>query len=220
MILHHASPLHRELIVEQIWPGINPERANVNFRNTATRLRQAFAQALDNRIPKHAIFVFRNKRYQILEGVKIQLDIEDCSALLKAADRLEAPDSRAELISQAMALYRGDFLPEIYDAWADPLRRGLRENILNHLHWLAGHTMRTGNYPACLSVCDKYLSMDPYSEEITCLCMQALARMGQTTSIKNRYEQLKRKLEKELGTKPSDQTQELYQALTGGAPGR
>ncbi len=218
MTVNRDVPVHREMILEQIWPGLDPDRANVNFRNTATRLRQALVSALNGQLSKDCIFVFKYKKYHLLAGARIQLDTEDFEALLKEANHIESSDAKAQLIFRALNLYRGDFLPEIYDPWTDPLRRRLRENLLNHLHWLAGHTARVGDYQSCVTVCEKYLALEPFSEEITCLCMRVLARLGQISGVKARYERLKRTLRQELRANPSAQTQELYRSLVGAEP--
>lgn len=218
MALNHETPLHREMILEQLWSGMDLKQANVNFRNTATRLRQAIFTALNHHVHKNNIFVFRNKKYQLLDGIKLHLDIDDFETLVKEAEHQESPDARARLIFRAMELYRGDFLPEIYETWSDILRRRLREKLLNHLQWLAQHTAKINDDQACVTVCDRYLSLEPFSEEIVSLCLQALAHLGQKSSIKSRYENFRRLLQKELRTTPSNQIHELYCSLIGSLP--
>jgi ATP/maltotriose-dependent transcriptional regulator MalT/two-component SAPR family response regulator len=213
MAIHRSAPVHREMILDQVWPDLDPARANVNFRNTATRLRQALACALNGQLAKDDIFVFRHKKYQLLAGAQLILDTEEFENLLKEAHQIDLPETKARMIGRAIDLYHGDFLPENYDAWADTHRHRLRENLLNNLHWLAGYAARSGDYPTCIAACEKYLNLEPYSEEITRLCMQVLVRLGQVSAIKIRYDRLKKALRQELHCAPSLETRELYRSL-------
>jgi len=220
MVIHREMPVHRELLLEQIWPDMDPARANVNFRNTATRLRQALLKALDGQVNKDDIFVFKHKKYQLLSGARIKVDIEEFDRLIKEASHVDAPDVKIKYINQALELYKGDFLPENYDAWTDIHRPRLKENYLNNLHWLAGYAARVGDNDGCIAACEKYLAHEPFSEEISRLCMQVLVRLGRLGAVKNRYEQLKRALRQVLRSAPSKETQELYKSLIGSKSGR
>lgn len=213
MVIHREMPVHRELLLEQIWPGMEPARANVNFRNTATRLRQALLYALDGQVNKDEIFTFKHKKYQLLSGVRIKVDTEEFDRIVKEAGSIEAPDQKVKHITMALELYKGDFLPENYDSWTDIHRQRLKENFLNNLHWLAGYAARVGDNDGCISACEKYLAHEPFSEEISRLCMQVLVRLGRLGAVKNRYEQLKRALRQVLRSAPSKETREFYKSL-------
>jgi DNA-binding SARP family transcriptional activator len=215
MVIHREMPVHRELLLEQIWPDMEPQRANVNFRNTATRLRQALLNALDGQVNKDDIFTFKHKKYQLLSGVRIKVDTEEFDRIFKEASAIEEPEARSKHVIRALELYRGDFLPENYDTWTDIHRQRLKENFLNNLHWLAGYAARIGDNDGCISACEKYLAHEPFSEEISRLCMQVLVRLGRVGAVKNRYEQLKKALRQILRTAPSKETQEFYKTLIG-----
>jgi two-component SAPR family response regulator len=213
MVIHREIPVHRELLLEQIWPDMDPQRANVNFRNTATRLRQALLIPLDGQVNKDDIFTFKHKKYQLLSGVRIKVDTEEFNGIIKEAGSIEAPDAKIKYITRALELYKGDFLPENYDTWTDIHRQRLKENYLNNLHWLAGYAARVGDNDGCIAACEKFLAHEPFSEEISRLCMQVLVRLGRLGAVKNRYEQLKRALRQVLRSAPSKETQELYKSL-------
>ena len=67
-------------------------------------------------------------------------DVGDFEAALAAASRTGAEEMAAP--TRAVALYRGELLPEIYDDWASGERERLAQAYLGALHRLTGLTMR------------------------------------------------------------------------------
>ena len=143
----------------------------------------------------------------------MQVDIEEFDRLIKKADCVNSPETKVESFRQALKLYKGDFLPEIYDAWTDTLRQRFREQLLKTLCWLAEYEMQEDNYFECATICENYLSIDPLSESIVRLCMRSLSRLGRMAAVKAHYDSLKKVLRHELHCAPSKKTKDLYNSL-------
>jgi len=215
LITYHETPIHRELLIEQLWPDVPKSRAGINFRTTATRMRQSLFKTLLGTIPQNEIFVCRRMRYQLLPQFELRLDTEEFDLLLKEAERVESEAEKAKFIKQALSLYKGDYLSDIYDSWTDAFRRLLYERRLSALHWLAQYTARQGDDYGCIEVCESYLSIDPFSEEIARIYMKCLARVGRIKTVKALYKSLKHTLHKELHHTPSKETENLYLSIVG-----
>jgi LuxR family maltose regulon positive regulatory protein len=213
LISYHGSPLHRDIILEELWPGLTKNRASENFRTTASRLRQSLFKVLSGKILQDRIFVKQRGTYQILPDVQIQTDMDKFNFLLKEAERTDSDEEKAKILREALELYKGDFLPEVYDSWTDVFRGRLREHRLNALRWLAEYTLRKGDDFGCISACETYLSVDPLSEDIVRLCMKSLSRLGRLKAVKAQYNTLKHALHKELQSAPSEETDDLYHSI-------
>jgi LuxR family maltose regulon positive regulatory protein len=213
LIAYHETPVHREFLIEQLWPDVPKSRASINFRTTATRMRQSLFKALFGTIPQNEIFVCRRMRYQLLPQCELRLDTEEFDLLIKEAERVESEAEKAKIIKQALNLYKGNYLSDIYDSWTDAFRRLLYERRLSALHWLAQYTARQGDDFACIEVCESYLSIDPFSEEVVRIYMKCLARLGRIETVKVLYKSLKHTLHKELHYTPAKETEDLYLSI-------
>jgi LuxR family maltose regulon positive regulatory protein len=213
LIAQHEAPAHREVILEHLWPGLPKKRASINFRTTATRMRQSLTKALSGKIAQNEIFIRRHGKYQLLPEVALHADTDKYEFLLKEAERVGSDQEKAHVIRCALDLYRGDYVPEIYDSWTDVVRRRFREHRLRALHWFAQYSLKQGDDRSCVDACETYLSIDPVSEEITRLYMKGLYRLGRVAAIKTCYNILRQVLQKELHSSPDQETEELYHSL-------
>ena len=213
LITQRESPVHREVILERLWPSLPKKRASINFRTTATRMRQSLTKALPGKIAQSEIFMRQHGKYQLLPEVALQVDTEEYEFLLKEAERVGLDQEKAHVIRHVLDLYKGDYLPEIYDSWTDVVRRRFREHRLRALHWFAQYSSKHGDDRSCVTACDTYLSIDPLSEEIARLYMKSLYRLGRVAAIKTCYNVLKQVLQKELHSSPDQETEDLYHSL-------
>jgi LuxR family maltose regulon positive regulatory protein len=213
LVVHRKTQLRRDTLMAQLWPDYTKRRAIGNFRTTASRMRLSLVKALSGKISQSEIFVWEYGKYKLLPNISIQLDIEECDLLFREAERVGSNSEKAEIIKQALDIYKGDFLPEIYDPWTDAIRLGFRERRLSALRWIADYFAKQGDNLSCVAACETYLSVDPLSEEVVRICMRSLNRLGQVATIKARYKSLKQELRRELNCNPSKETENLYLSI-------
>ncbi|GAB4466354.1 MAG: BTAD domain-containing putative transcriptional regulator [Anaerolineales bacterium] len=147
------------------------------------------------------------------------LDCAEFESAIRAASSLD-PERGAAILTDALRLYRGDFLegfhlrdaPEFED-WMLTERARLRELALQALHRLAEIQMNRADYPATLEATARLLAFDPWREEAHRQRMSALARAGQRSAALAQYQTCRRILEKELGVAPSAETTALYEQI-------
>jgi LuxR family maltose regulon positive regulatory protein len=213
LVTHRETPVRREMLIEMLWPGFPKDRASINFRTTATRMRQTISKVFSRYIDHKQIFICQHGKYQLLPSIQFHVDAEEFTLLLNEAERTSSSEEKARIIEQALNLYKGDYLPEIYDSWTDVPRRSLRERRLRALHWSARYASEKGNDLGCIAACELYLTVEPLLEEIAQLYMVSLAHIGRLAAVKAYYTSFQQKLRKELHSYPSDETQELYRSL-------
>ncbi len=132
-----------------------------------------------------------------------------CAAALEA----DAP-ARVDLLTQAVAQWRGNALEEFADeAWAmstavrlDEARAGATEN-------LAAALVETGRSPEAITLLGPHLQLHPYRERPVALLMQALAASGRVTDALRAFQRFQVVLRDEIGIEPTEALRQLEFAL-------
>lgn len=101
--------VHRQKVIEAVWPGCSPASGEKNFKTTLSRLRKSFSG------PRVLNPVLTQGEAVRLNGLAISLDASEFSNYstqgIKLLVRGEVKAARKSL-EAAQDLYRGPFLPE------------------------------------------------------------------------------------------------------------
>jgi DNA-binding SARP family transcriptional activator len=131
----------------------------------------------------------------------------------EAARRLGKPEQQIKAFEDAVSLYRGDFMQNVYDDWTEELRAYYREQYFRLLETLAVLAQKMEDWLRSIQWARKILKDDPYREDIHCLVMRGQGALGKREAIKEQYQNLQRLLKEELGVSPSTETQKTYREL-------
>jgi DNA-binding SARP family transcriptional activator len=131
----------------------------------------------------------------------------------ETARRAGNTDQQIKAFEEAVALYRGDFMQNVYDAWTEELRAYYREQYFRLLETLTVLAQKMEDWLRSIQWARKILKDDPYREDIHCFVMRAQAALGKKEAIKEQYKMLQRLLKEELGVTPSAETQKTYREL-------
>ncbi len=117
-MLSLRRPLHKEKIVEALWPDIPVTKANSNFHSTLYRVRKAL----------YPNCVYRDgETYALNAEWSYRSDADEFARLLDGADNLpENAREREELLGRACDLYKGPFLEEIESGWCIDVKGGVK----------------------------------------------------------------------------------------------
>jgi DNA-binding SARP family transcriptional activator len=132
-------------------------------------------------------------------------------ALVKAEKERGA--QRELYLRQAVSLYEGDYLEDVYADWTVELRGSLRREYLRSLEALALHNHQEGRLGQAAEYCRKLLDKDPLREDVHRLLMRVLAQAGDRAGAIRQCDELRTVLREELGAEPSTETAELYEKL-------
>jgi len=199
------SPVTREQASLEFWPDADPQKVRSNFHTTLWRARQAVGED---------VILHNGERYLINPDVRIWCDAFEVEELARQGRPLPPRDARAEdLWSQAAALYGGEFLPGIYQNWADVRRRAFEDLYVESLLSLSECARSRKDFREALRWLGRAMEAEPLSEDVHRALMITYSQMGEKHRVAGQYETLTRLLRRELGTSPSEETVSLARLL-------
>jgi DNA-binding SARP family transcriptional activator/tetratricopeptide (TPR) repeat protein len=126
----------------------------------------------------------------------------------------QAPDRAAELLSQALGLWRGGALVDVpVSALMAAEADRLEQNRLNALELRIGADISCGRQAQVTPELSRLIADHPLREGFWGLLMQALAGAGRRAEALTTYAGAREVLAEELGVDPGEQLQWLYQRI-------
>jgi two-component system LytT family response regulator len=116
---------------------------------------------------------------------------------------------------RAVALYRGEYLQNMYYEWVFPERRRLVQSYLTALQELTTYHLSNQSPKQAVACIEKAIPLDRLNEDLYCHAMRAYAALNHRTNISRIYDDLKRLLHTELNTVPLIEIDKLYHELIG-----
>lgn len=207
----------KDRIVDALWGEARPSVIEKNFHPTISFLRRALNYR--HNVPKNFI-LYEGGAYLLNSAYRYDIDIEEYEARLKSA-RAAAAGGRIDQsfaeFGAALALYRGAFLEEEYDEWAEAPRTRYEAMHVAALKE-AGHLhLAKGNPEEAVVLFERLVGSDPLDEGASCLLMRALGLRGDRAGIEREFHRLAEALEKDLSAAPLPQTRRVYQESMGRA---
>src|SRR6266545_2851153 len=133
--------LHREQVLDALWPDLEPEAATNNLHKTLHVVRRALEPNLAPSRPS-AYLHLEGDLVTLRPPGLLEIDAESFEAAIDAAGRSQ----NASAYEAALALYAGDLLPEDrYEEWAAGRHNELAAELLDALVALAQLQERKGN---------------------------------------------------------------------------
>ncbi len=170
--------LHRERVIDALWPGLTIEEAAPRLHKAAHFARRAIG--LPNSV------VLTGDLVALLPATTVHVDAEEFRAVAEAAVAHGDPREAAH----AADAYGGELLPDdLYEAWADDDRIRLHDLYLDLLR-LAGRW-------------HQLTLIEPTDEDAHLRVVAELARSGDRRAAIRQFERLEAALSQELGVSPS-----------------
>jgi predicted ATPase/DNA-binding SARP family transcriptional activator len=198
--------LHREQVIEALWPAGDPSTASNNLRQALFVARRALDSCGDDGAAR--IELARDVLRLATGGVCI--DVERFEAAAAEAERAPSVERHRE----AIGLYAGELLPEDrFDGWTTARRRALNERHLTLLVDLARLHERAGDDAAALAALQQALVDDPLHERAHRELMRIYALTGRRQRALAQFHLLRESLRREFEDVPDDETRRLYQDI-------
>jgi len=208
-------PVHRERILDCLWPDVDEERAwgrlKVTMYYLRSRLRAAGISADVVRTVGDAYLLRR-------DAVWVDAEIfEKLVAEGRALQDQERWEQALRCYDEALSLYRGDYLEQdIFADWCAEERERLREICLEMLSRKAECHAQSGQFAQAVHVCRKALVRDPCRENLHVALMEYLLCQGHADRALAQYRHCEAVLAREFGVDPMPETQRLYQRIVNG----
>jgi DNA-binding SARP family transcriptional activator len=209
-----GRPVHRERLIEWLWPDADAERGWERLKVTISFLRGKLKAggAVENTIETMG-------QCYLLRRDAVWVDTDAFGSLvtagwgfLKEGKRLEAR-TRFE---EAQSLYRGHYLEdEPYAEWCAEERERLREVYLELLAGMVRCYAEDGHYMEASQVCRTALFNDPCRESFLRALLENLVNLGRPDWAEAQFASWRRNLDTEYGLEPTHETLRAYQQLMG-----
>jgi len=178
LVCNRDRLLHRDRLMEWLWPEANPALAWPRLKVTVSFLRARLQDALGPNVVVETV----GDCYRLAStAVGIDADVFEALAA-EGRQRLKAGDAAGAkaLLQQAEDLYRGDFFADDpYADWCATERERLREIRLDLLADLVQCSLATDDATGAARLCQRAIAVDPSRECFVRALMAALAaRLG------------------------------------------
>lgn len=197
----------RESLIEMFWPDQPLEAGRNSLSVALSSLRRQLG------LPGvRAEMILTADRFQVgLNPAAVTSDAAEFERLLKAAEA--DPANRREHLTQAIALYRGDFAQGLYYDWA--IREQVRFQTLytEALLQLIAVLEQAGDYTEALPIAYRAVEVDCFSEQAHRALIRLLVASGRPTLALEAAHRLERLFEEEFGAEPSKTTRQLLVRL-------
>lgn len=207
----------REQIGDAIWPDLGIEHAGKRLDRAEQGLLQVFEPLRDELAPSS--YLFTESGMLLLAGQQyLWVDADAFEFLLAQARSSNDRIDKEGLLEEALALYRGDFLPEEHTLEVTLERRGhLVRHFKGILLEIATLRIQREALSEAVDPLRKLLSMDPTHEAAVQLLLRVHTQLGQRGEALRVYKRLATALQQEYAMNPLPDTRSLYEAIRSGA---
>ena len=213
----HSRPMHREVLIEALWPDLEYAAALHNLNTTIYHLRKSLEPTLPHGADSRYIR-YEGNCYFIDVGVSLWLDEVAFETGIAQARREPGPEQAINFYRNALSWYQGDFLANLGadTAWCSRERDRLRDLYLEALEEVGRLHEQRQEYRQANEMYWKALSADPCCESACQRLMQLAALRGDCTAIMALYNSLVAALDREVGARPTQETVSIYEAARRG----
>ena len=207
---HHQ--LHREQVIEMLWPDAPPDSGNNNLHKTIHMARHALEPSLKTAADSHFI-ITQSQQVLLRAPQKLWIDVDAFEE--QAARAFKSNDIR--VFEEALNVYDGPLLIEDpYEDWATSRREQLRELHQGLLGELARVYESRGAYQASIDRLKELLECDAANEEVHRRLMRLYALTGNRHQAIRQYQQCVATIRREMEAEPDSMTTDLHREIESG----
>lgn len=202
--------LHRDELMDLLWPDLDPAAAANNLRYALYVARRAILPAATG---SPLVLQMHGERIVLYPTGTVWIDVDAFAAAATLARR--TTDLTA--YTSALDLYTGDLLPEDrYEDWSSGQRETLRTTCLALLVDLAQLYEVRREYSQTIQTLERLLAMESIHEQAYAGLMRLYALTGRRSQALRQYQQLQETLRRELDAEPDRVSQQLYLDILAG----
>ena len=215
-LLMHRRPVHREVLMELLWPGHTYSSA----RNNLNVCVYSWRRVLDVTSVGTRYIVYRDSCYALNRALTWNIDRDHFVAAAERGGRCEAEAAAEEaviMLERAVSAYGGPLFDGDPAAdWFLPERMALQELFHQALERLATLLADRGDLNGAQRALEMLLRDDGCRESAHRLLMTCYARRGQRDQVARQFQRCAARLDADLEITPSAETIDLFRALTSG----
>src|SRR5215218_8435915 len=204
---HH---LHREQVMDLLWPELGMRAASNNLRQVLHGARKILDPASESR---NRYLSLQDEQLTLFPGGDLWVDVEAFEEAAAIARRFQDPAA----CRAAIELYAGDLLPDDrYEEWTQGRREELRQLYIARLVALAALYEERDEHGLAIEALRKAIANEPTFEEGHAGLMRLYAISGRPEQALAQYARLCDALFRGLGTEPAAATRRLRDEIAVG----
>jgi DNA-binding SARP family transcriptional activator len=207
LLLHRGEAVASDRLIEAVWGGRPPARADKALHVYVSNLRKALGDGV----------LLTEGRGYLLAAESDQVDSERFEKLAaKGREALQEgdPDKARTWLQAALALWRGPPLTDFsYESFAQSEIARLEEVRVTALESRIEADLELGEHAAVVPELEALVHGHPLRERLYEQLMLALYRSGRQVDALERYQRARRKLLDEFGIEPGPRLKEIQQAV-------
>lgn len=209
-LVHHRSEVvHKDIIVENLWPEMENERAVVYLHTCIYQIRKTIKELnLGNQMIVRLVD----------DGYHLQLNGIYCDVdhYMRIADvKGDIHDDSINTYEEAVKLYCGDYFGNEDFPWSEKKKIELQFSRNELLKKLANYYIHKGMLDTAAKHLQRLIANNPFHEGNHELILRCYAQMGDYKTLNKHYQDMKQIFIKELGIEPSSSIQILFKRLNG-----
>lgn len=208
LALHAGSPQSRQRIAGLLWPDSTDSQALTNLRRELHHLRQVLGG--------EASLVVTPRDLCWRDTKTCRVDVRVFGNEREAALAAEAAgDDEGILVHAAAAIaeYRGELLPGVYEDWVLDARSQLERQCVDLCDLVCAARARTGDLAGAVEAARRRVQFQPLEEVGYRTLMELQADLGDRAGAVSAYHHCASVLERELGVAPDPATRKAFQRL-------
>lgn len=215
LLLRSGQPVALPQLIEAVWADQVPASARTQIHSAISHLRRALAD-----VDAHAEIQTKPGGYQCrlapdgLDLAVFRARMRRAQAEIEAGRKAEA----AEIIGQALELWRGEPLSGINAAYVDGARDLINEERLAAVELLAQCELDLGLADEAATLLAEHAAAYPLRERLVARQMLALYSTGRQAQALELYERSRRLLADELGVDPGPEMAQAYMQILQAVP--
>jgi predicted ATPase/DNA-binding SARP family transcriptional activator len=204
LLVDAGRPVSTDALIDHLWGTSPPADPLAALRTRVSQLRGTLG---------------RERVVHGASGYLLQVDADAVDAtwfesLVRRARRVDDPRARTDLLTEALALWRGPAFADIAD---EPFARAaivrLEELRIAAVEELAAARLALGEHHALAAELADVVARHPLRERLRAVQLRALYRAGRQGEALAGYEELRRRLADELGATPGPELAALHQSI-------
>ena len=208
LVVHAGSAQARQRIAGLLWPESTDAQALTNLRRELHHLRQILGDEPSLVVTPRDLCWRDTKTCRV--DVRV-FDTQRKAALAAAAAGDD--DGILRHASAAIAAYRGELLPGVYDDWLLDARAQLERQCVDLCDLACAARARAGDLAGAVEAARRRVQLQPLEEVGYRTLMELQADLGDRAGAVSTYHHCASVLERELGVAPDPSTRRAFQRL-------
>ncbi len=204
LLVDSDRPVSLDQLLFRVWGDHPPQRARDALYSYLSRLRHVLGDT--------SMIVRQHSGYRVAID-PLAVDLHLFGHLVQRAHACQDGDTTADLLRQALGLWRGDAFSTLDTPWVNSVRDTVQAQRMAALLDCNDLELASGNHVEVVSQLSTCAQAQGLDERLTGQLMLALYRSGRQADALQTYQRIRLRLADELGADPSPALRALHQRM-------